>query len=481
MKTSFFFVLIFFIFSQNAYNQGDTISMGKIKTHLSSEQIDEITKSEDKEAKADELVLEGNKKLRESEQKREAASKASKRKEKKKLNKEADQLENEGLKIQVQADALYEEANFFIFSVLSKKLGELIKTGNRNNATTLLTQAVKKFKEANQRRKSVLQVSDLLQRHNAALISRNVENSAIFLLKRGITFYWDPPKKDDSPQVSAQNPPKNTQTQDDGFTEDTVAAIAPTKFDPQTGEPLNTFIVIDNSQQNVPVKTNSAPPSLLFTVQIAASRMELTSTFLKTIYQLKDGERFSSELDEGWYKYSIGQFKTYAEAAEFKRNIKVQGAFVVAYKEGSRVRNIQTVITKDSVISNVSPQISTVSAKNEHSDSTKKFARKLSDVKLDFADSTLIKKRVKSNTYFSSDSTQIVFRIQIAASRLPVTETTVSKLQNVNQPINIIKSNGWYKYTIGNFTSYEEAQKFKTENNLSQTFIVKYQNDEEVK
>ncbi len=82
--------------------------------------------------------------------------------------------------------------------------------------------------------------------------------------------------------------------------------------------------------------TNTLPknPALIFKVQIAASRNKLSPTKLSQIYC---GDRIVYESsEEQWYKYSVGNFRNYADASGLRDIICTPGAFVVAYKNGKK-------------------------------------------------------------------------------------------------------------------------------------------------
>ncbi|HYX09976.1 MAG TPA: SPOR domain-containing protein, partial [Bacteroidales bacterium] len=57
-----------------------------------------------------------------------------------------------------------------------------------------------------------------------------------------------------------------------------------------------------------------------------------------------------------------------------------------------------------------------------------------------------------------SDST---YRVQIAADRAPLSQETLRKIYSGNKNITMTQDGGWNKYSIGPFSSFEEAQKFK--------------------
>ncbi len=95
---------------------------------------------------------------------------------------------------------------------------------------------------------------------------------------------------------------------------------------------------------------------------------------------------------------------------------------------------------------------------------------------------------IEVNTGYSSSNNQsnyssggTEFRIQIGTSILPANESQISRLNSTNVAVNTYKSKVYYKYTIGNFASFEEAKNYKDAYGLSKTYITKYENGREVK
>jgi hypothetical protein len=72
-----------------------------------------------------------------------------------------------------------------------------------------------------------------------------------------------------------------------------------------------------------------------YTVQIAASRVPLTSESLKAVYA---GPEKTQETHENeWYKYTVGSFSSLASAIQFKESCQVKDAFVVANLDGKNI------------------------------------------------------------------------------------------------------------------------------------------------
>jgi hypothetical protein len=75
--------------------------------------------------------------------------------------------------------------------------------------------------------------------------------------------------------------------------------------------------------------------NVVFQVQIAASKVKLPAYKLSRFYK-RTNEIEEKHYDE-WYKYSVGNFKTYEDAKAFVNVVKVKGAFVVAYRNGVKM------------------------------------------------------------------------------------------------------------------------------------------------
>ncbi len=73
------------------------------------------------------------------------------------------------------------------------------------------------------------------------------------------------------------------------------------------------------------------------------------------------------------------------------------------------------------------------------------------------------------------------FRLQIGTSILPANETQIKNLNKTNLAVQTFKSKIYYKYTVGNFSSFQEAKNFKNAYGLSNTYIVEYNNGKEIK
>jgi len=59
-------------------------------------------------------------------------------------------------------------------------------------------------------------------------------------------------------------------------------------------------------------------------------------------------ELIQEEYIDGWYKYTVGSFRTYEEAGKFRdafiKRTKILAAFIVAYRDGKRLANINDAL-----------------------------------------------------------------------------------------------------------------------------------------
>ncbi|NOZ35952.1 MAG: hypothetical protein GXO80_11715 [Chlorobi bacterium] len=73
------------------------------------------------------------------------------------------------------------------------------------------------------------------------------------------------------------------------------------------------------------------------------------------------------------------------------------------------------------------------------------------------------------------------FKIQIGTSILPASSAQIKQLNKTDLPVDVYKSKVYYKYTVGNFSDFQEAKNFKNAYGLSDTYIVEYKNGKQVK
>ena len=73
-----------------------------------------------------------------------------------------------------------------------------------------------------------------------------------------------------------------------------------------------------------------------------------------------------------------------------------------------------------------------------------------------------------------------VFRVQIAASRVPLNESALKRIYIGQREIFMFEEEGWYKYAIGNFASYYEANAVRKECGVKGAFIAAYSDNSKI-
>ncbi len=91
------------------------------------------------------------------------------------------------------------------------------------------------------------------------------------------------------------------------------------------------------------IKPAQTLPGIEYRVQIGAFK-ENKSAETQLAAKHKITETIQEESVDGWYKYTVGSFRTYNEAAKYRDNFiarfGIASAFVVAYKDGKRLPKI---------------------------------------------------------------------------------------------------------------------------------------------
>jgi hypothetical protein len=80
-----------------------------------------------------------------------------------------------------------------------------------------------------------------------------------------------------------------------------------------------------------------------------------------------------------------------------------------------------------------------------------------------------------------SNNHDFIFRVQIAACRNKLSDKELKDLYHGNETIVELFENHWYKYTIGNFTSFNEALDLRDKTNIKGVFVAAYFKNKRVK
>ncbi|MBN1144476.1 MAG: SPOR domain-containing protein [Bacteroidales bacterium] len=186
------------------------------------------------------------------------------------------------------------------------------------------------------------------------------------------------------------------------------------------------IVTEENRSEIVP-----ADEEVIYRVQIAANRTELSQRALSKMYYGKKSVEMVNE--NGWYKYSVGDFATYEEASKFRNSTGMSNAFVVAYRKGTQFTSGITEVIE------------------------------------------------KNRQAFAPGGDQrlpagFVFRIQVAASRIPLNMGQLKRIYTGDYPIEMIQEDGWYKYQFMGVRLYSDAIQLLKNVNTSGAFVVAYEN-----
>ncbi len=170
---------------------------------------------------------------------------------------------------------------------------------------------------------------------------------------------------------------------------------------------------------------------IIYRVQIAALKTQLTQRALSKIYY---GNKQVEMLNEdGWFKYSIGDFYSYDDADKFRKQCGVKNAFIVAYRKGQKF-----------VPGGISDMVSAQYAETAPDLITSRY-----DVGL-------------------------IFRVQVAANRVPLTKEQLSRIYKDDYPVEMMYEDGWYKYQVLGVRLFSDALRILRNAQVRGAFIVAY-------
>lgn len=189
-------------------------------------------------------------------------------------------------------------------------------------------------------------------------------------------------------------------------------------------EPVIGIVTDENRGQLVPADEN-----VIYRVQIAANRTELTQRALSKIYYGSKNVEMISE--GGWYKYAVGDFNSYEEASRFRKESGVSNAFVVAYRKGTRLLTPGT----------------------EEVAETPAAVFPAGEARLPEG---------------------LIFRVQVAASRVPLSMAQFRRIYGGNLPVEMISEEGWYKYQLMGTRLFSDTRQLLQSVNVRGAFVVAY-------
>ncbi len=175
-------------------------------------------------------------------------------------------------------------------------------------------------------------------------------------------------------------------------------------------------------------KTPIFLPEVEFRIQLASSAgVPIPSDKLRRLFPL-DTE-IQEDVENGFYQYTVGSFKTLAEAETYKQKLSkelgMDDLFVVFFQNGNRVSSIKDLISKEK---------------------EKRYSSQVAPVQKPLVTSAP-----------KADEFRIVFRTD--KNRLPLFE--IRSVFETPEPISEVYFNGQYMYFAGSFKNEEVATAYK--------------------
>lgn len=187
-------------------------------------------------------------------------------------------------------------------------------------------------------------------------------------------------------------------------------------------------VAIFSMKQPILSSGNGSIYSIVYRVQIAASRQPISNSKLSAIYKGFNPINISQE--DGWYRYSIGDFVYYDEAKVARDSCGTKDAFVMPYQNQKRIQ----WPGKDAL--------------------------------------ELLKVKQKEDA---------IYVIQVAASHKPLPLQVINDIIKVDYPLTMKFEDGWYKYYISAFIDFAAAKEVAAKIGIKGTFIATYKNGIRVK
>lgn len=182
------------------------------------------------------------------------------------------------------------------------------------------------------------------------------------------------------------------------------------------------------------VKVLPTDEELIFRIQVAANRSKLSQRALQSIYY--GNKKIDMIMEDGWFKYSIGDFQDYRSADKFRSQCGVDNAFIVAYRKGTRF------------LTPYEAEATTASAPTEYA--------------------------------VSPDAEGLLFRVQVAASRIRLNKGQLASVYKGSYPVEQVEEEGWYKYQILGTRLFSDALKIIRDVNVKGSFIAAYNNNDKI-
>ena len=347
------------LMASTAKAQFDEAAIDQITEQLSESDASEVNQALQQIERAKAMLEQVTSKQAQADKLRNEAKKASKGDAKKKI-KQAVAIEEPLYAQQVNAYNVYEKANNTIYGIFANNIKELasIGGGSEDDVRDMVTFATDSWAKADKALKTVPKGKKPDQKAVAA-IKQDVNKNQIRAIQYQIEAYKFLLAIGDANNNSVATNTNTTRPQTDDvvdnafFTnlaeddendgdDNTAVATTTTPTQQRQGSTPNNDTMDDEGFNFV--QGNNTADRIIYKVQIAADATPLSIGRLRQICPTDD--IINNEQQNGIYRYTIGYYTNYDEAktrAIELRGRGVDGAFVVAYKNGVRIKEIRDV------------------------------------------------------------------------------------------------------------------------------------------
>jgi len=330
---SFLVVMLFLTGIEKIYAQEEVFSA--LDGQLTADETKQFTKAKDLVKKAQDM----QKQIAEQDKKTEKFF--TKNKQKKGERKSAD-----AKKLRIDAAKYFQQAYDIVNSVYQARMKScnFIYSEDEQMAANLKTQSEESFKNAEAKLKPYktmaannLKKVEYAKLKNDLALSTSLRVDALKDQSDAILLCLsqsDKKKKNEATEMKSwQNATKENSINAyssylDGFPNGKYASEAREKI-----KELNDIAQKNAEAEKERLKKNDK--GLVYKVQIAAAKVQLNQKDLLKIFP--NQSEVNMRQADGYYKYSVGSFKTYAEAKKYQKNLRIRGSFVTSFNEGNQI------------------------------------------------------------------------------------------------------------------------------------------------
>ncbi|MCK5535331.1 MAG: SPOR domain-containing protein [Bacteroidales bacterium] len=441
MKKIYLLSLIIALFINQSLGQEFSAQL-EIRKYIAEKNKSDLKKLDKavKEMKDVELLFAEADKLSQSVTKLKVEAANTNDKGKKKIEKKINKIELKEAQKRVDASKASSQVNKSLYNVYKNNFKNARKNiesdeAKKQEGRELETEAVNLYKKAQTKRTQSIKISDQLKAYRILADADELERQALEtqLKVYGLYLNWyGNPEENEEPVE--EEPEKEYIAEK--IDEDLPNFVEPENTEIKTEEYNNTETRELNENKTI---EKVKQENIYYKIQIAASKTPLALSHLKSIYNYN--LPYNNEKENGYYKYSVGQFESYENADAFKIKMNLPAAFIIAYKNHKKIS-----------IAEANPEL--------------------------VNQNTTQNNNPTHNISVSENGTR--YRVQISATRIPASNEDVKRMNPSPKQVQIYKMGQWFKYTVGNFSNMQDAKNFKKQYKLD-GFVVKYVNGKEVK